>query len=80
MTTATMQRTSFPQGHSYKSSTSSRKPNNTGNDSKGIWLSMLDDVSRGSNLAEKQLIILGENLHQADTRSFIPLANHSMNY
>lgn len=57
--TITMQKTSLPQGHSYKSTTTGRKANGKGTDSKGIWLSMLDDVSRGTNLAEKQLIILG---------------------
>jgi hypothetical protein len=72
-TTTTTFSSPLPKSHTYggapsSSSTTTKKAPSKDTDSKGIWLSMLDEVSRGKDLAEKQLIILGASTY---TRSSI---------
>jgi hypothetical protein len=74
-TTTTTYSTPLPQRYSHggapsSSATTTRKAHSTDTDSKGIWLSMLDEVSRGKDLAEKHLIILGA--HTFTNSSFKP--------
>ena len=49
----------FRKGGTSANNSGKKKAGTKDADSKGIWVSMLDEVSRGKDLAEKQLIILG---------------------
>ena len=58
--TSTMQKPASSHGPAFKSAPAKRRSGIKGADEKGIWLSLLDNVSRGKDLAEKQLVVLGK--------------------
>ena len=59
MISTQQQTSSFGRGLGFAGAKSARRPGSKEGEKKAIWVPMLNNASKGKDLAEKQLIVLG---------------------